>query len=93
MGRFLIRYDISTLKLSIFDIELLCELVLHRIEARRPIQAVTIAHVPKTKLTGCENVWSSIRYILLSEVYDLGTDTLTLTDHVFPLQITTCTTH
>ena len=44
MGRFLIRYDISTLKLSIFDIELLCELVLHRIEARRPIQAVTIAH-------------------------------------------------
>ena len=44
MGRFLICYDISTLKLSVFDIELLCELVLHRIEARCPIQVVTIAH-------------------------------------------------
>ena len=31
-----------TLKLSMFDIELLCELILHRIEARRLIQAVTI---------------------------------------------------
>lgn len=35
---------LRTLKLSVFDVELLCELVLHRIEARRPIQAVTIVH-------------------------------------------------
>ena len=35
---------LRTLTLSVFNIELLCELILHRIKARRPIQVVTIVH-------------------------------------------------